>query len=94
MIPMSTTKQPTQAPLDDFDEGRALPPLFQLPTLACELCGDSSTIIFSSDVATLCEGCAATLSKLRPSSIPTVLGAFRAARRMHLMSINGGSSRR
>ena len=86
---MSATKQPGQAPLDDFDEGRALPPLLQIPALACELCGGSNAIVISSDVATLCIDCATSLSRLRPTSIPIALGALRTARRIHLMSIHG-----
>ncbi len=89
MIPMSATKPSTQVALDAFDEGCVLPQLGQLPTLACELCGDSDSIIFSSDIATLCAGCSASLAKLRPSSIPIALDALRAARRIHLASFQG-----
>jgi hypothetical protein len=94
LIPMSTTKPRTQAALDAFDEGRVLPRPGQLPALTCELCGDSDSIVISSDVATLCIACATSLSKLPPSNIPTALSALRAARHMHLMSIDGGRSRR
>ncbi len=93
MIPMSTTKPNIQAALDAYDEGRVLPQPGQLPALACELCGDSNTIIFSSDVATLCAGCADGLSRLRPSSIPTALSALRAARRIHLAIYSRRSGR-
>jgi hypothetical protein len=91
---MSTTKQPAQAALDAFDEGRVLPQPGPMPFLACELCGTADTIVVSSNVATLCEGCAASLAKLPPSNIPIALSALRAARRMYLLSINGGPSRR
>nr|MDO8086974.1 hypothetical protein [Candidatus Sigynarchaeum springense] len=84
---MSTAKPPAQAALDDYDEGQILPAPFKLPALSCEVCGTSSAIVFSSDVATMCEHCARTISKLRARSIPTVLGALRAARRIHLTSI-------
>jgi hypothetical protein len=94
MIPMSTSRSPTQAALDAFDEGRILPQPAVLPILACELCGTADTIVISSDVATLCEGCAISLSRLPASNIPIALGALRAARRMHRLSINGGPSRR
>ena len=90
---MSTTKPTTnttmfQAPLDTFWTGADSLPI------ACELCGNSDDIVISSDVATLCINCATSLSALRPSSIPTAIGALRAARRMHLASIPGRPSRR
>ncbi len=91
---MSTTKPPAQAALDEFGKDDALPSPFKLPVLECEVCGDSSSIVFSSDVATICEHCANTLVKLSSYSIPTVLGALRAARRIHLMSISGKPSPR
>ena len=94
MIPMSTSKPPAQTALDAFDEGCMLPKSGQLPVLACELCGDSSTIIISSDFATLCEGCATSLAKLPASSIPAALVALRVARRIHLSSNRGGPSPR
>ncbi len=84
---MSTTKPPAQTALDEFDAGRILPPMFKLPALACELCGDSSCIVFSSDVATICEHCAVSIVKLGSYGIPAVLGALRAARRIHVASI-------
>ncbi len=86
---MSTTKPPAQSALDEFGKDDALPSPHKFPTLFCEVCGDSSSIIFSSDVATLCEHCASTIVKLSSYSIPTVLGALRTARRIHLMSFGG-----
>ncbi len=77
-----------QAPFNTFGTGADSLPM------ACELCGTSDDVIISSDVATLCINCATSLSALRPSSIPTALGALRAARRMHLVSIPGRPSRR
>ena len=84
---MSTAKPPAQAALDDYDEGQILPAPFKLPALSCEVCGTSSAIVFSNGKDTICEHCASTISKLRARSIPTVLGALRAARRIHLTSI-------
>ena len=86
---MPTTKPPAQSAVDEFGKEDALPTPFKLPALKCECCGDSSCIVFSNDKDTICEHCAATIVKLSSYSIPTVLGALRTARRIHLMSING-----
>ena len=84
---MSTTKPPAQSALDDFGEGQVLPAPFKLPALSCEVCGTSSAIVFSNGKDTICEHCAGEIRKLSAYSIPAVLGAFRAARRIHLTSI-------
>jgi len=87
MHTMSTTKQPAQAALDEFGKDDALPAPFKFPVLTCEVCGTSSAIVFSNGKDTICEHCAGDIRKLSVYSVPAVLGALRAARRIHPTSI-------